>query len=286
LTATTLYARRFAALVKIEHSVFALPYAYSAAILADKGIPPLATLWWITVAMVGARSLAMALNRLIDAEIDARNPRTARREIPSGLLSRAQVLGFAAGSLAVFLIAVWQLPSLTHVLWPIPVIGFVIYPYLKRFTWTCHFFLGAVDGIAPLGGWIAVTNHLGLDPFLLGGAVALWIAGFDIIYATMDLDIDRAQGLNSVPLRFGIGRALTITRASHLLSVVLLIWLGVSLALGPLFYLSVAVIAGLLAYENSIVSEDDLSRVDMAFLTMNGVIAIVFLIGVVLDALV
>ncbi len=208
MTATAVYARRFASLVKIEHSVFALPYAYSAAILAEAGIPPFATLFWITVAMVGARSLAMALNRLIDAEIDARNPRTARREIPAGLLNRGQVLGFAAVSLAVFLIAVWQLPSLTHVLWPIPVIGFVIYPYLKRFTWTCHFFLGAVDGLAPLGGWIAVTNHLGLDPFLLGGAVALWIAGFDIIYATMDLEIDRAQGLNSVPLRFGVGRAL------------------------------------------------------------------------------
>ncbi len=286
MTATALYARRFASLVKIEHSVFALPYAYSAAVLAEGGIPPFATLWWITVAMVGARSLAMALNRLIDAEIDARNPRTARREIPAGLLSRAQVIGFCVLSLVVFLIAVWQLPSLTHVLWPIPVIGFVVYPYLKRFTWICHFFLGAVDGIAPLGGWIAVTNHLGLDPFLLGGAVALWIAGFDIIYATMDLDIDRAQRLNSVPLRFGVGRALTITRVCHLVSVVLLVWLGISLGLGPLYYLAVAVIAGLLAYENSIVSEDDLSRVNMAFLTMNGVIAMVFLVGVVLDVLV
>jgi 4-hydroxybenzoate polyprenyltransferase len=286
LTATTLYARRFASLVKIEHSVFALPYAYSAAILAAAGVPSFATLFWITVAMVGARSLAMALNRLIDAEIDARNPRTARREIPAGLLNRTQVWGFAGLSLVVFLIAVWQLPSLTHILWPIPVAGFVIYPYLKRFTWTCHFFLGAVDGLAALGGWIAVTNHLGLDPFLLAGAVALWIAGFDIIYATMDLEIDRTQGLNSVPLRFGIGTALTITRACHLISVLLLIWLGLSLGLGPLYYLGVAVIAGLLTYENSIVSEDDLSRVDMAFLTMNGVIAMVFLVGVLLDALV
>ena len=228
----------------------------------------------------------MALNRMIDAEIDARNPRTARREMPAGLLNRAQVLGFAAGSLVVFLIAVWQLPSLTHVLWPIPVIGFVVYPYLKRFTWICHFFLGAVDGIAALGGWIAVTNHFSADAFLLAGSVALWIAGFDIIYATMDIEIDRAQGLNSVPLRFGIGRALTITRAAHFLSVVLLIWLGLNLSLGPFYYLGVAVIAGLLTYENSIVSEDDLSRVDMAFLTMNGVIAMVFLVGVVLDALV
>ena len=161
MTATAVYARRFASLVKIEHSVFALPYAYSAAILAEAGIPPFATLVWITVAMVGARSLAMALNRLIDAEIDARNPRTARREIPAGLLNRGQVLGFAAVSLAVFLIAVWQLPSLTHVLWPIPVIGVRDLPVPQALHLDLPLLPGGCDGLAPLGGWIAVTNHLG-----------------------------------------------------------------------------------------------------------------------------
>ena len=286
MSATTVYARRFVSLVKLEHTVFALPYAYTGAILALGRVPSARQLLWITVAMVGARSLAMALNRVIDAAIDARNPRTARREIPAGLLSRTNVIMFAAASLGVFLVAVWHLAPITRWLWPIPVAGFVIYPYLKRVTWLCHPFLGAVDGLAPVGGWVAVTNHLTGTPFLLGGAVALWIGGFDIIYATMDLEIDRAQGLHSIPRRFGIAKALRITRAAHFGSVVLLVWLGVACGLGPLYYLGVAVVAGLLAYENSIVSADDLSRVDMAFLTMNGVIALVFLAGVLADALV
>lgn len=285
MSATAVYARRFVSLVKLEHTVFALPYAYTGAILALGEVPSARQLFWITVAMVGARSLAMALNRLIDAAIDARNPRTARREIPAGLLSRADVIAFAVASLIVFLVAVWQLAPITRWLWPIPVAGFVIYPYLKRFTWLCHPFLGAVDGLAPVGGWVAVTNHVDPTAFLLGGAVALWIGGFDIIYATMDLEIDRSQGLHSIPRRFGVATALRITRAFHLGSVVLLVWLGVALGLGPLYYLGVAVVAALLAYENSIVSADDLSRVDMAFLTMNGVIALVFLAGVLADAL-
>jgi len=285
LTATPVYARRLVSLVKLEHTVFALPYAYAGAILAAGQVPDAQLLAWITVAMVGARSLAMALNRLIDAGIDARNPRTARRELPAGLLTPVQVGAFAAASLAVFLVAVWQLPPVTHVLWPIPVLGFVIYPYLKRFTWLCHPFLGAVDGLAPVGGWIAVTGTVEWQPFLLGGAVALWIGGFDIIYATMDLEIDRREGLHSIPLRFGVGTALLITRIAHAGSVALLIWLGINLGLGPLYWLGLAVVAVLLAYENSIVSEDDLSRVDMAFLQMNGVIAMVFLAGVLADAL-
>ena len=285
MTATPVYARRLVSLVKLEHTVFALPYAYAGAVLAENKIPSLQRLLWITVAMVGARSLAMSLNRLIDAGIDAQNPRTARRELPAGLLTPVQVAGFAAASLAVFLIAVWQLPPITHVLWPIPVAGFVIYPYLKRFTWLCHPFLGAVDGLAPVGGWVAVTGTVDWQPFLLGGAVALWIGGFDIIYATMDLEVDRRQGLHSIPRRFGVGTALLITRIAHAGSVALLIWLGIELSLGPFYWLGLAVVAGLLAYENSIVSEDDLSRVDMAFLQMNGVIAIVFLAGVLADAL-
>jgi 4-hydroxybenzoate polyprenyltransferase len=285
LTATPVYARRFVSLVKLEHTVFALPYAYAGAVLAAGEVPAAQTLAWITVAMVGARSLAMALNRLIDAGIDARNPRTARRELPAGLLTPIQVAAFASASLAVFLVAVWQLPAITHVLWPIPVAGFVIYPYLKRFTWLCHPFLGAVDGLAPVGGWIAVTGTVDWQPFLLGGAVALWIGGFDIIYATMDLDVDEREGLHSIPRRFGIGTALLLTRIAHAGSVALLIWLGIDLGLGPLYWLGLAAVAVLLAYENSIVSEHDLSRVDMAFLGMNGVIAIVFLAGVLADAL-
>jgi 4-hydroxybenzoate polyprenyltransferase len=276
---------RFFSLVKFEHTIFALPFAYVGAFLAVDGVPSAHDLLWITVAMIGARSLAMGLNRLIDASIDARNPRTATRELPSGQLTEPQVALFCLVSLGVFLLAVWQLDPIVRWLWPIPVAGFVIYPYLKRFTWLCHPFLGAVDGLAPVGGWVAITGTLAWQPFLLGGAVALWIGGFDIIYATMDLEVDRREGLHSIPRRFGVGTALLVTRIAHAGSVALLIWLGIELGLGPFYWLGLAVVAVLLAYENSIVSEDDLSRVDMAFLGMNGVIAIVFLAGVLADAL-
>src|ERR671930_107063 len=174
---------RFARLVKIEHTVFALPFAYVGAFLAVGGAPSAGDLVWITLAMVGARSLAMALNRLIDARIDARNPRTAGRELPSGQLTVAQVTLFCVASLALFLVAVSQLAPKTHWLWPIPVAGFVVYPYLKRFTWLCHFWLGAVDGLAPVGAWVAITNHLPWQAWLLGPAVALWDAGFDLFFA-------------------------------------------------------------------------------------------------------
>ena len=281
--AAAVTARRFASLVKIEHSIFALPYAYVGLVLAPGGVSA-ADVVWVTVAMVGARSLAMALNRLIDASIDARNPRTARRELPAGLLTRAQVLGFCALSLAVFLVAVWQLDPVVRLLWPIPVIAFVVYPYLKRVTWTCHIVLGLIDGLAPVGAWVAVSGDFSAGAWILGGAVALWVAGFDVIYATMDLEVDRQQGLHSLPARFGVAKALLATRVMHATSVVLLIVLGPLLGLGPAYYLGVAVVAALLAYENAIVSADDLSRVDMAFLAMNGVIALVFLAGVLLDA--
>src|SRR3954447_15550455 len=172
--------RRFASLVKFEHTIFALPFAYVGAFLAIDAVPSAHDLVWITVAMVGARSLAMALNRLIDAEIDARNPRTAVREIPSGKLSRLQVLLFCLGSLAVFLVAVWQLDPICRWLWPIPVAMFVIYPYLKRVTWSAHLWLGAVEGLAPVGGWVAIRGALPWQAWALGGAVAAWVAGFDL----------------------------------------------------------------------------------------------------------
>jgi 4-hydroxybenzoate polyprenyltransferase len=282
---TVVYARRFVSLVKFEHTVFALPFAYVGAILSLGEMPSAATLGWVTLAMVGARSLAMALNRLIDAGIDARNPRTAGREIPSGLLSPAQVAGFCAVSLAVFLFAAWQLDPIVRWLWPIPVVAFVVYPYTKRFTWLCHLVLGLSTGLAPLGAWLAVSGDADPAPFLLWWAAALWIGGFDIIYATTDIDFDRREGLYSLPKRFGIGPALMVTRICHLLAVTLLIAVGVMLGLGPAYYLGLAAVAALLGYENSIVHPDDLSRVNVAFFTLNGVISVVFLAGVLADVL-
>src|SRR5438046_1109380 len=195
---------RFARLVKIEHTVFALPFAYVGAFLAVGRTPSAHDLLWITLAMVGARSLAMALNRLVDAGIDARNPRTAGREIPSGQLSMQQVVLFCAASLALFLISVWQLAPKTHWLWPIPVVAFVVYPYLKRFTWLCHLWLGAADGLVPVGAWVAIRGDLPWQAWALGAAVACWVAGFDLFYALFDVDVDRREGLHSWATRFGV----------------------------------------------------------------------------------
>ena len=275
---------RFARLVKIEHTVFALPFAYVGAFLAVDGTPSAHDLLWITLAMVGARSLAMALNRLIDARIDARNPRTAPRELPSGQLSVPQVVLFCAASLALFLVAVWQLAPLTHALWPIPVAGFVVYPYLKRFTWLCHLWLGAVDGLAPVGAWVAITNHLPWEAWLLGAAVALWVAGFDLFYALFDAEHDRAEGLHSVVTRFGTRGAFAGARAAHAATVACLVAAGLGLPVGPLYWIGVAVVALLLAYEHSLVKPADLRRLDAAFFTMNGVISVAFAVFVVADA--
>ena len=278
MTTTTApsYPHRFVSLVKLEHTLFALPFAYVGAFLAVGGVPSGHDLLWITVAMVGARSLAMGLNRLIDARIDARNPRTAGRELPAGLLTPLQVALFCAASLALFLVAVFQLDPLVRWLWPIPVAGFVIYPYLKRFTWASHLWLGAVDGLAPVGAWVAITGEMPLEAWLLGAAVALWIAGFDLFYSLFDVEVDRAQRLHSFAARFGERAVFPAARALHVLTVALLAAAGIALELGALYWLGVAGVAALLVYEHSLVKPTDLRRLDAAFFTMNGILSVVF----------
>ena len=278
-------ARLFARLVKIEHTVFALPFAYVGVFLAVHGVPSAHDLLRITVAMVGARSLAMALNRLIDAGIDAANPRTASRELPSGALGIGAVVAFCAASLAVFLVAVWELDPLVRWLWPIPVAAFVVYPYLKRFTWLCHLWLGAVDGLAPLGAWAAIKGSLPWQAWALGGAVAAWVAGFDLFYSLFDTAVDRAQGLHSWSTRFGERGAFAGARALHLATVALLVVAGLGLQVGWLYWLGVACVAALLGYEHSLVRPGDLRRLDAAFFTMNGVISVAFFAFVLADVL-
>jgi 4-hydroxybenzoate polyprenyltransferase len=280
------YPRLFVSLVKFEHTLFALPFAYVGALLAVDGVPSGHDLLWITVAMVGARSLAMALNRLVDAGIDARNPRTAGRELPRGALFPWQVAVFAAASLAVFVVAVYQLAPIVGLLWPIPVAAFVVYPYLKRFTWLSHLWLGAVDGLAPVGAWAAITSSLPWQAWALGAAVALWVAGFDMLYALFDLDVDRSQGLHSLAARFGIRAAFLGARASHLGTVALLVLAGLGLSVGVLYWLGVAAVALLLLYEHSLVSPRDWTRLDTAFFTMNGVISVALFAFVLADVLV
>jgi 4-hydroxybenzoate polyprenyltransferase len=280
------YPRRFASLVKLEHTLFALPFAYVGAFLAVDGVPSAHDLVWVTVAMVGARSLAMGLNRLIDAGIDARNPRTAGRELPSGALRPWQVVVFCAGSLAVFLAAVYQLDPLVRWLWPIPVIGFVVYPYLKRVTWLCHVWLGAAVGLAPIGAWAAIRGDLAWQAWMLFGAVSTWVAGFDLFYSLYDVEVDRAQGLHSIAQRFGARGVFVGARVLHAATVGFLVAAGAGLPVGVLYWFGVAVVACLLAYEHSLVRPDDLRRLNTAFFTTNGLISAVFFGFVLADVLV
>jgi len=274
--------RRFASLVKFEHTVFALPFAYVGAFLAVDGYPGTGPLVWLTLAMVGARTLAMALNRLVDAELDARNPRTAGREIPAGALSRGQVWALSAAALALYLVAAFQLEPIVRWLWPIPVAMFVIYPYLKRVTWLCHLWLGACTGLAPLGAWLAVTGTAPWEAWALFAAQGLWVAGFDLFYSLFDLAHDRAAGLRSWATRFGERGVFAGARAFHVTAVALLAAVGVGLGSDLFYWLGVVAVAGLLVYEHSLVRPGDLRRLDAAFFTVNGVISVVFFAFIVL----
>jgi len=284
--ATATLPRRLASLVRIEHTVFALPFAYVGAFLAVDSWPGLADMVWLTVAMVGARTLAMSVNRLVDAELDARNPRTASRELPSGALSRGQVLGLCLAALAVFLVAVSQLDPIVRWLWPIPVVMFVVYPYLKRITWLCHLWLGMCLGLAPVGAWLAVSGTAPWEAWAIGAAVALWVAGFDLFYSLFDLDHDRAEGLHSWAVRFGTTGVFRGARVFHTGTVALLAAAGLGLDVSILYWAGVVATAGLLVYEHWIVRPDDLGRLDAAFFTLNGVISVVFFAFVAADVLV
>ncbi|MFC6591660.1 menaquinone biosynthesis prenyltransferase MqnP [Deinococcus lacus] len=275
-------------LVKFEHTVFALPFAYAGMLLASLAQngswwPGWSTLLWVTVAMAAARTAAMAANRVIDRALDARNPRTAGREVPTGRVSPAQAWGLVALSLAVLVFAALQLNFLCVVLLPLAVVFLVGYPYTKRFTWLCHVWLGITDGAAAAGGWIAVTGSFSPTAWLLWLVVVFWMVGLDTIYATMDYDFDRSHGVNSIPARFGIPRALQIARWSHALTFVLLLAVGFSAGAGVLYYLAVAVMGAILLYEHRLVSPGDLTRANIAFFDANMWLALTMLAGVLAD---
>lgn len=272
-------------MIKFQHSIFALPFAYLGAFLSQMRMPDFITLAWITIAMVSARSFAMAVNRLIDMEIDRRNPRTAERALPKGLLSVSSVIFFSLISLVVFLLAVYNLSPICRYLWPIVVIPFIVYPYTKRFTWLSHFVLGLCLGLAPVGAWIAVTNTISPEPFLIGTAVLLWVAGFDIFYAIQDIAFDRQQNLHSIPARFGVRTSLFLTKILHFLSIAFLSWVGIRLNLGIFYFIGVCITAILLTYENSIIKPNDLSKLNMAFFTMNGVVSILMFCFVAMEVI-
>jgi len=261
--------------IKVEHTVFALPFAYIGMILAAGGWPGWRIFLWITVAMVAARTLAMATNRVVDRAVDARNPRTAGRHLPRGLLRPWEVGAWAAASAAVLLVAAWQLNPLCLALAPLAILVLVGYSYTKFFTWTSHWILGLTDGAAAAGAWAAVRGTIDLPAYLLWFAVTVWIAGFDLLYACQDVEFDRRERLHAVPARFGIPTALRWARYCHLLTVLALAGAGWVTGLGWPYWVGWLAVVGLFVYEHSLVSASDLSRLDMAFFNVNGYIALI-----------
>jgi 4-hydroxybenzoate polyprenyltransferase len=269
-------------MIKFEHSVFALPFALTGALLAARATrnswPTLQQILWIVVAMVAARSAAMTVNRIVDLRYDRENPRTQQRALATGALSISFAWAFTVAAAAIFLIAAWQLNPLAFKLAPLALAVLFFYSFTKRFTSWSHFFLGFALGISPAAAWIAVTGSLDPRILILCAAVTLWVGGFDVLYACQDLDYDQRAGLFSIPKRFGIAKALLIARMMHFGVVALLAWLAASFALPWPAWAGIAVVAVLLTYEHSLVKAGDLSKLDAAFFTVNGYISLLFLL--------
>ena len=269
-------ARTYLSFVRFSHSVFALPFALTGALLASRQHP---VTWrhvlWIVACMVTARSAAMGFNRLVDARFDAANPRTSSREIPSGRMSSTEAAMFVGVMSIAFIAAAAQLSWLCFILSPVALIVIFWYSLAKRYTWATQFFLGLAMAIAPVGGWLAAGGSAGWEPWMLGLAIALWVAGFDVLYACQDLEVDRRHHLKSIPVRFGVARSLWISRAMHGGTIACLTLLGFIAALGPVYFFGVAAVGGLLVYEQSLVSATDLSNVKLAF-DLNGYVGILY----------
>lgn len=261
--------------IKIEHTVFALPFAFMGAVMAKGGFPSARKTFFILLAMVGARSAAMAFNRLVDEDLDRKNPRTRKRALPSGLVKRRDLALFISVSVALFLWAAKMLNPLCFRLAPLALVVVLGYSFSKRVSTLTHLFLGLSLGLTPVAGWVAVKGSFGLAPVVLGAGVLFWVSGFDIIYACLDFDFDRHQGVCSIPGCLGVGAALRVSRGFHLVAASLFLLTGVAASLGPPYYAGLAIVVICLAYEHSIVSPEDLSRVNTAFFTVNGVVSIV-----------
>ena len=270
-------------MIKFPHSIFALPFAFTGAIIAAEGIPSIREIVWITVAMVGARSGAMGLNRVIDRKIDRENPRTKNRELPKGEIRLSEAILFTGVSIAIFIFAAYMLNPLCLKLSPIALVVLFIYSYTKRFTWTTHFVLGLALSAAPLGAWIAVRGTFDTEIIPMGIAVIFWLAGFDTLYALQDIEFDKSHGLYSIPKRFGIKNALLLARLFHLITFIMLITTGVLFKVGIFYWLGMMIVAGLFIYEHSLVKQSDLNKLDIAFFNMNGYISITVFIFTLMD---
>lgn len=279
-------ARKLLDMIKFPHTVFALPFALTSAVIAAKGIPDLRTLFWILVAMVGARSGAMAFNRWADAEIDALNPRTKDRHIPKGEIKKSHALIFCVVSYALLVVAAYNLNPLCFYLSPVAILVTAGYSYTKRFTWASHLILGLALSMAPIGAWIAVKGKFELTPLLLGAAVLFWVAGFDVLYALQDVEFDRRYGLYSIPRFLGVEKSIWVARIFHIITIAFLIWVREATPyLDGLFTAGIVVAACLLFYEHQLVKPDDLSKLDVAFFNMNGYLSVEVFVFTLLDLL-
>lgn len=275
----------FLEMIKIEHTLFALPFAYIGALLTEQRIPLLSNIIWITLAMIGARTAAMSINRLVDRHIDAKNPRTASRALAKGMLGVAEVWIYAMLSFGLLAISAYNLSPLALQLFPVAGFALSFYSFTKRFTWTCHFWCGLALGLAPLGAWVAISGSFHPAPIILGIGVLFWVAGFDIIYACDDYDFDRREGIFSIPARFGIKNALAISTILHVLAPICFLTVGLILNLGILYYLGVVIASGLLAYQHMLVTPEDLSRAGLAFFNLNGTLSVTMFTFTVFDIL-
>jgi len=272
-------------MVKIEHTLFALPFAFMGAFFAGRGLPRLPQIAWILLAMVGARSAAMAFNRLVDLPFDSRNPRTINRALPKKLVGRGFVVVFIMVSSAVLIFAASRLNRLSLILSPLALVIVFLYSYTKRFTWLTHFFLGISLACAPIGAWIAIKGSIAWEPLILGAAVVLWVAGFDVIYSCQDVEFDKREPIYSIPKRYGVRAALWLSAVLHLTMLIVLVFLFWKEGLGPISFLGLTVVGLLLAYEHSLVRPADLSRANTAFFTINGWISILLFATTMIDLL-
>lgn len=269
----------FLEMIKFSHTLFALPFAFTGALLAARGLPSAAQALWILLAMVGARTAAMGMNRLIDAEIDAHNPRTATRAIPAGQISKGSVAIFIFLSILLLLFAAYRLNPLCLKLSPVALFFLALYSYCKRFTAFAHVILGLCLAAAPIGAWIAIRGEVSLPPIILGAAVLFWVAGFDILYALQDLEFDRSAGLHSIPVSLGVNGSLWLARIFSVIMILLLLWLRLALDMGMPFLCGIGATSLLLFYEHLLLKDGDLGKLNLAFFTMNGYVSIIILIA-------
>ena len=270
--------KTYGELVMFSHTLFSIPFGLIAMLLAADGFPSFRLTFWILVALISARTLANAINRLVDKNIDARNPRTAGRHMPQGLVKTREVLLLILACLALLIVSAFMINPLCVVLLPVPMFLFFVYSFTKRFTWACHLVLGAACACAPVGAWMAVAGNISWVSFVLGAVVTLWVAGFDIIYGVRDVDFDREEDLFSIPSVFGVKNALIISFIFHAVAVLLLVYTGLIAALGRTYFAGICIAAGLLLYEHLIVSPTNLKNVTIASYSINQIVSIVLLI--------